>query len=308
MKRPERYPSIEDAAVEACGEVGITWKRVPHDNRFHRVPVIDARSSGNRDGAIQITIDGQRVQAFNYKSGVKAMRFLNGKGLDSDSSEDLARIEDERRQRAAELSAQHDRKANVAERQFWGAKPWPFEPTGYLTRKQLPSAYCARLARFDRRVRCLDGEVRRLTVSKTLLVPVWNKVGRLRNVQTIFDEAPALLGRDKTFLFGAEIAGCYCRIGSPGPTVFLTEGFADAAAVHTDTKRRVYCAFLPAICRPWRKSYVNCIRKPKLLWLATTTKSASRKPTRRRRWWMARSGFRQSPIRTTPTTTWRKGW
>ncbi|ANE55927.1 toprim domain-containing protein [Methylomonas sp. DH-1] len=251
--RRESYACIEDAAVECCREVGITWKRVAHDDLFHRVPVIEARSSGNRDGAIQITTDGQRVQAFNFKTGKKSMRFLNGKGLDSISSEELLRIEEERRQRAEELAGQHDRKAGIAEHQFWRAKPWPFEPTGYLQRKQLPSAYCARLARFDRRVKCLDGEVRRLTVAKTLLVPVWNKAGKIRNVQTIFDEAPEQLQRDKTFLYGAEISGCFCRIGAPSPTVFLTEGFADAAAVHTDTKRRAYCAFsagnLPAVAQ-----------------------------------------------------------
>lgn len=256
MRRAERYSSIEEASAEACSEVGITWKRVAHDDRFHRVPVVDARSSGNRDGAIQITADGQRVQAFNFKTGAKAMRFLSGKGLDTVSSEELARIEADRRQRAEELAAQHDQKAKVAERQFWAAKPWPFEPTGYLKRKQLPSAYCARLARFDRRVKCVDGEIRRLTVAKTLLVPVWNRAGELRNVQTIFDEAPTQLGRNKTFLFGAEISGCFCRIGFESQTVFLTEGFADAAAVHTDTQRRVYCAFsagnVPAVAQVMR--------------------------------------------------------
>jgi putative DNA primase/helicase len=253
----DRYACIEDAAAECCREVGITWKRVAHDDFFHRVPVIEARSVGNRDGAIQITTDGQRVQAFNFKTGAKALRFLNGKGLDSVSSAELARIEEERRQRAEALAGQHDQKAKIAERYFCGAKPWPFEPTDYLKRKQLPSAYCAKLARFDRRVKCLDGEVRQLTVAKTLLVPVWNKAGKIRNVQTIFDEAPEQLGRDKTFLFGAEIAGCFCRIGSPSPTVFLTEGFADSAAVHTDTEQRVYCAFsagnLPAVAQVMRE-------------------------------------------------------
>lgn len=252
------WTNIEDACRAACAQVGVDYRTVPHDGRFHVADITDD-PRGKNDGRIQITPDGQRVQVFNNKSGERAQLFLNSDKSRPMSATDKTRIAQEQRQREAERAAEHNRKAAIARREYRKAQAWPFELTGYMQRKQLPSAHCAKRGRFDRRVRCVDGVVRRLVVDDVLLAPVLDRFERIRNIQYIFDQAPPELGRDKTFIAGGELAGCYCRIGAPSATVFLTEGFADAVCLHADTACRVYVAFsagnLPAVALIVRELY-----------------------------------------------------
>ena len=252
------YPHIEDACRAACAQVGVDYRPVPHDGRFH-VADISNDPRGKNDGRIQITPDGQRVQVFNNKSSERTQLFLNSDQARTMSPADKARIAQEQRQREAERAAECNRKAAIARRDYRKAQAWPFEPTGYMRRKDLPNAHCAKRGRFDRRVRCVDGIVRRLVVDGVLLAPVLDRFERIRNIQYIFDQAPPEIGRDKTFIAGGELSGCFCRIGAPTDTLFLVEGFADAVCLHADTGCRVFIAFsagnLPAVASIIRELY-----------------------------------------------------
>jgi putative DNA primase/helicase len=71
-----------------------------------------------------------------------------------------------------------------------------------------------------------------------LLVPMYDKDSKLRNVETI--------GKDgrKLFLKGGPVSGCYFRIGPKDvKTVCIVEGYATAASIHEATKSTVFVAF-----------------------------------------------------------------
>lgn len=217
-------------------------------HRFH----IAGHRAGTLNGAYKLFLTGSKPAGYfeDFKTGIKTTWKADGPAKTLTPAE-RAEQDAARRQREADMTAKHNKMAAVARREYRKAQAWPFEPTGYMQRKQLPNAHCAKRGRFDRRVRCVDGEVRRLVVDGVLLVPALDRSERIRNIQYIFDQAPPELGRDKTFLAGGELAGCFCRIGAPSATVFLTEGFADAVCLHADTGCRVFIAFsagnLPAV-------------------------------------------------------------
>jgi len=244
--------SVIDQFKAAMLEAGIEPPpAIQADGVLHRFHIAGHRA-GTLNGAYKLFLTGAKPAGYfeDFKTGVKANWKADGPTKTLTQAEraeqDAARL-----QREAELAAKHNKMAAVARREYRKAQAWPFELTGYMVRKQLPSAHCAKRGRFDRRVRCVDGVVRRLVVDGVLLVPVLDRSERIRNIQYIFDQAPPELGRDKTFLAGGELSGCFCRIGAPSETIFLTEGFADAVCLHYDTACRVYIAFsagnLPAV-------------------------------------------------------------
>ncbi|WP_150048676.1 toprim domain-containing protein [Methylomonas rhizoryzae] len=221
------------------------------DGVLHRF-YIAGHKKGSLNGAYKLHLDGAKPAGYfeDFKNGVKTTWKAGGPVLALTLAE-RTELDAARRQREAELAAKRDQVAAIARREYRKARAWPFEPTGYMVRKQLPSAHCAKRGRFDRRVRCVDGVVRRLVVDGVLLVPVLDRAECIRNIQYIFDLAPPQIGRDKTFIAGGELGECFCRIGAPSDTVFLVEGFADAVSLHADTGCRVYIAFsagnLPAV-------------------------------------------------------------
>lgn len=89
------------------------------------------------------------------------------------------------------------------------------------------------------------------------MIPLFNELGKLRNVQAIFPEKHPELDRNKDFLAGAELAGLLSWIGGKSDTVLIAEGFATAATLHQETANRVYIAFtannLLAVAKAVRK-------------------------------------------------------
>lgn len=237
------YRNLEDSCRDACLAVGVEFKHVPNDGRWHCADLVDD-PRGRNDGRIRVFPDQKGGQVWNHKSQEKKTFFLAG----SSSSQQLTpaerkRIEAERRNREAKRLRTQNLKAYQAAKEFDCADRWPFVPTGYMVRKELMYAHCARRGRFDRKVKCDDGEIRRIVVDDVLLVPVLNSHGQIRNIQYIFPEPHPALGRDKTFIFGAELAGCFSRVGAPSDLIFIAEGYATAVSLHHDTGHRVYIAF-----------------------------------------------------------------
>ncbi|CAD6875924.1 toprim domain-containing protein [Methylomonas fluvii] len=256
--------SIIDQFKAAMLEAGIEPPTtIQADGVLHRFHIA-GRKSGSLDGAYNLHLDGAKPAGYfeDFKAGIKTTWKADGPAKALTPNE-RAEQDAARRRREAELAAKHNKVAASARREYRKAQAWPFEPTGYMQRKQLPSAHCAKRGRFDRRVRCVDGSVRRLIVDDVLLVPVLDRGERIRNIQYIFDKTPPELGRDKTFLAGGELSGCFCRIGAPSETVFITEGFADAVCLHYDTACRVYIAFsagnMPAVALIVRKMHPEAL-------------------------------------------------
>ncbi|WP_446808641.1 toprim domain-containing protein [Methylomonas sp. 2BW1-5-20] len=159
------------------------------------------------------------------------------------SAADKARITKEQQRRDAKRRRMQDIKAAEAVTEYERAQRWPFTPSAYMVRKELSVPVGARLGRFDRSARCVDGEVRRIVVDDVLLIPIRNRAGYIRNLQYIFPEVIADLGRDKTFIAGAELAGCFSCIGKCSAPMFLAEGWATAVSLFEDTGCRVFICF-----------------------------------------------------------------
>jgi putative DNA primase/helicase len=70
-----------------------------------------------------------------------------------------------------------------------------------------------------------------------LLIPIRDKSGRLRSLQTIAPDG------DKRFQKDGEVTGCYHAIGKPSGTLIITEGYATGASVHQATGEAVAVAF-----------------------------------------------------------------
>jgi len=250
------FKNIQEACQAACLEIGVKYKPVPSDGRFYVADLLnDPR--GQNDGRIRLFSDQNGGQVWNHKSGENKTFFLNhalsGQRI---TPEERQRIEAEQRKGEVHRLRTQNKKADEAREEFIRAKKWPFPPTGYMIRKELPHSDWARLGQFNRKVKCND-EIRRIVIDDVLLIPIVNKKGVIRNLQYIFPESHPMLGRDKTFIFGAELSGCFSCVGFPynklsparndllpvGNPLFITEGFANAISLYHDTGCRVFIAF-----------------------------------------------------------------
>ena len=67
--------------------------------------------------------------------------------------------------------------------------------------------------------------------------------GKIRSLQAIFPEKHPLLGRNKDFLPGGQVAGLFWWVGSKTEKVLICEGVATGSTLHEETGYRVYMAF-----------------------------------------------------------------
>jgi len=236
--------SLEDSARSAGESIGVEYKNVPADGCWYPTNLINDHR-GKNDGRLKIFPDGQGGLVQNWKTGEIKSFFVNGNGnVGGHSREERERIASEQRKREAKRRQIQDKKAAEAVAEFDKATRWPFfPPTAYMQRKELSHPGCARLSRFDRWVGCLDGKNRRLILDNVLLVPVFNATGQIRNIQYIFPYKHEWLERDKTFISGAELSGCFSYIGKRSNPMFLVEGLATAISLYDDTDCRVYICF-----------------------------------------------------------------
>lgn len=112
----------------------------------------------------------------------------------------------------------------------------------YLIQKQI-KAHGAKIGNWKRTIPDEHGKHQTLIIENSLILPIYNADGKIRNLQAIFPEKHPLLGRNKDFLPGGQVAGLFWWIGPKTDKVLICEGFATAATLHEETGNRVYIAF-----------------------------------------------------------------
>ena len=232
--------ALEETAQEACISIGIDYKDVPSDGNFHPANITnDVRGKG--DARLKLFPDRQGGIAWNHKSGERKLFFINTKTGVSISNAERAKIKAEQQQRKKELIARQDQAAKRALAIWDNAKPAP-NSHRYLQKKHI-KPYLTRVTAWTRTIRTDIGERQKLTIENSLIVPLFNESGTLRNTQAIFPADSPELGRGKDFLPYAELSGLFWWIGNKTKTVCVAEGFATAGTIHDETGWRVYISF-----------------------------------------------------------------
>lgn len=235
------FQSIEDACRAACEAVGVEFKSVPADGRFHTADLADD-PRGKNDARIKVFADGKGGLVWNHKSGERKTFFINNsrESGQSLSPAERQRIQAEQQRRQAELKAQHDKAAQRAQAIWLTARPALDHP--YLVRKHVKS-YGLRVTTWRRTLKDDQCNKQQVAIDNTLLVPMYDHAGTIRSLQAIFPEKHPLFDRDKDFLPGGGRAGLFFWIGPKTDTVLIAEGYATAATLHQESGFRVYIAF-----------------------------------------------------------------
>lgn len=234
------YQSLEQAAIEACLNIGVQYKNVVADNEWHSTSLIDShKNKGN--GRIKIFSDLKGGVAFNWVTGQSQNFFVNRMDGGSISEQDRVKIEAEQQRRQAELIAKQNKAALKAQSLCARAKPAPPDHP-YLKAKHI-APHHTRQADWEKWVLDDANQWKKLIIQNALLIPLFNDVGVIRNVQAIFPTIPPELSRNKDFMAKAELAGLFSWVGDKTATVCLCEGVATGFTVHEETGWRVYIAF-----------------------------------------------------------------
>lgn len=234
--------SIEEACRAACLSIGVEYKTVPADGKFHLADIADDHK-GENDARIKIFADRQGGIVWNHKSGERQAFFVNDnrESREPIPPAELERIERERQCREAEQQQSRNKAARKALTIWRAAKPAPGDHP-YLVSKQVkPNGL--RVGTWRRGVQDEQGQYRQISIENTLLLPLYDNTGAIRSLQGIFPDKHPELDRDKDFLPGGGLAGLFGWIGSKTDKVLIAEGFATAATLHEETGYRVYLAF-----------------------------------------------------------------
>lgn len=234
------YTTLEDAARAACAAIGVEFKQVAADGRWHCADLVDD-PRGKNDGRIKLFPDGQGGMAWNYKSGESLPFFVNRPLSREEREDNRERIEAERKRRQAEQKTRSDRTAKRAATIWQAAKPAPAEQPYCLKKRIQPHG--ARVGTWKRTIRNDAGERRAITIPNTLLIPMHDATGALRSLQGIFPCKHPLFERDKDFLAGGGLTGLFWWLGSRSEKILIAEGFATAATLFEETGLRTYIAF-----------------------------------------------------------------
>ena len=194
----------------------IDWQPIP-DGQLHRFHVPGDRA-GSRNGWYILHLGGVAVGIYGSWKAGGSYRWSSRAPADYREAEQLRqRIEQARRQREAE---QHQRQQSAAEyaSRLWRSARLADAAHPYLSRKAV-KPYTLRQ----------QGDV--------LLVPLCRD-SALVNVQRIKPDG------SKRFLFGGMVKGCYSPLGTitPSQPLYICEGWATGATIHTDTGAAVACA------------------------------------------------------------------
>jgi len=230
--------AIIEAFRRAMLSAGIeTDDAIEPDGILHRVHVA-GHKQGTRNAAY--ILHGDRFPAGWYQdfvSGVAGTWTAGGGQWRMDAATKRA-IEQAKAQRKAEQEQRHIKKQGEASRLWQSAQPCESHP--YLDRKRVKS-HGLRVATWRKWLPDGSGW-RKLEIPNTLLVPLVGADNRLWNLQGIFPERNAELGRDKDFLAGRK-SGLFCAIGEPTTTIMVAEGYATGATVHAMTGKQTFIAF-----------------------------------------------------------------
>ncbi|QWF69659.1 toprim domain-containing protein [Methylomonas paludis] len=234
--------SIDDACRVACLAIGVEYKAVPSDGRFHVADLVDDHR-GRNDGRIKVFPDRQGGIVWNHKSGQKQSFFVNNT-IDKSTpvqAAERARIKAEQRRRTAEQLEQLEKASRRAQAIWSAAAPAPVDHP-YLARKQV-KPYGLRLGCWKRVIKTDDGRHNTLLIEGCLLVPMFCETGTLSSLQAIFPDKHPVLDRDKDFLPSGGLAGLFWWLGAKTDKVLICEGYATGATLHEESGYRVYLAF-----------------------------------------------------------------
>ena len=235
------YQSLEDAARQACESIGVDFKSVPADGRFHAADIADDHH-GKNDGRIKIFPDRQGGIVWNFKSGQKQLFFLNNHNAGtSTTQEERQRIKAEQEKRRLEIKTKQDKAAHRARAIWQSAKPAPPDHPRLIRKRHKP--FMARVGCWTRNIQDENGNRKKLVIDNCLLLPLYNERGNLRNIQGIFPEDSPELGRSKDFMPGAELSSMFSWIGEKTQDICLSEGFSTGATIHQETGCRTYIAY-----------------------------------------------------------------
>jgi putative DNA primase/helicase len=236
------FQSIENACRAACASIGVDFKNVPADGRFHVADLTDDHK-GKNDGRIKIFSDRRGGIVWNHKSNERQSFFINNnrESREAIPPAERERIQAEQQRRQVEQQARQDKAARRARAIWQAAKPAP-EDHPYLIRKQI-KPHGARVGTWKRTIQNDRGKHHLLMIENALLLPMVDQTGVIRSLQAIFTEQHPDLNRDKDFLPGGGVAGLFGWIGPKTDMVLIAEGFATAATLHEECGCRVYFAF-----------------------------------------------------------------
>ena len=200
------------ALAEACARVGIEYKDVPQDGRWHRSDVLGDRK-GKGDASIKLFSDGKGGMVRNWK-GEDRLFF-------ADAGQKLS-------------------EAELTERQWMAER---FKAEAAAERAKMAEEAAAKCVDLWNRAGNVDvghPYVERKGIKPVgakqwgdaLLIPLWDAGGKLRSLQFIQP------GGFKRFKSGGAVTGCYSVLGDkPGPDapLLICEGWATACSLHEAT-------------------------------------------------------------------------
>lgn len=242
--------SLHEALRIACAEVGIVYKPVAADDRWHKTDVDDDRR-GRGDARIKLFADGEGGHVWNWKGAEKV--FFVANGHEWTPAEKAAH--EKRRQESIRQRQEDDARRNTEARKradmVW-AETFQGEEHPYQSRKGI-KLHGAKLIQADK-VRAIAPNLSPELTGLLLVVPM-RADGVLHSLQFITEDGI------KRPLTGGRVAGCYFFIGNPNGAAALCvcEGFATGASIHEATGYPVAVAFstgnLEAVARALRAKF-----------------------------------------------------
>ncbi len=223
---------ITQNAMTACDAVGIRYKPVPNDGRWHKTDVVN-HPHGKDDGRIKLFTDGLGGIVCNWTTSEQITFFTDGYKNDL-SPADREAIAEHRR-KADQEKAEAEQKAALEAQAEWTAATEPNVSHPYLVKKSITKALG---------IKQHDGK---------LIVPV-RIDGKLTSLQRI--DANGV----KLFLTGGKVGGGYCLIGGAvKDRIIIAEGYGAGITVHEITGDPVAVAFgvnnLEPVARALRKRH-----------------------------------------------------
>ena len=203
---------LHTALAQACAEVGVEYKKVPQDGRWHKANV-DGDTKGKNDARIKLFSDGQGGHVWNHKGSDRLFFVRDVRKL---SAAELVERKSLAEQARADAEAERAKLAEEAASkcaELWGIAANVDGGHAYIESKGIKPAGAKQLR-------------------DALLIPLRDTDGELRSLQFIQPDA------SKRFKTGGTVAGCYCALGGkPGADapLLICEGWATACSLHEAT-------------------------------------------------------------------------
>lgn len=235
-----RAYDLETACRLACDKLGVVYKPVAADGRFHCADLANDHK-GKNDARIKLFPDRQGGIVWNHKSGEQQTFFVDRVQGETLTATERERIANEQKRRQSDVLHRQNQAAQRAKAIWQNASPAPANHP-YLTRKHI-QAHRLRVGSWQRFIKNAHGKPEKWLIDNALFVPMCDARGKLCSLQAIFADYCPKLGRDKDFLAGGGVAGLFWWLGKRTDKVLIAKGFATAASLHEATAYRVYVAF-----------------------------------------------------------------